>query len=104
MGLGNIWEIGTPTFSDAEIAQSKKVLDESGKELDYTPNDKRGGFFKGVLRKPMALAIWEEDGTHLENGIEVEHKKGDLKLDSEGDARYQLLGDKSSAGRQMLRY
>ena len=104
MGLGNIWEIGTPTFSDAEIAQSKKVLDENGKELDYTPNDKRGGFFKGVLRKPMALAIWEEDGTHLENGVEVEHKKGDLRLDSEGDARYQLLGDKSSAGRQMLRY
>ena len=104
MGLGNIWEIGTPTFSDAEIAQSKKVLDENGKELDYTPNDKRGGFFKGVLRKPMALAIWEEKGTHLENGIEVEHKKGDLKLDDEGDARYQLLGDKSSAGRQMLRY
>lgn len=104
MGLGNIWEIGTPTFSDAEIAQTKNVLDENGKELDYTPNDKRGGFFKGVLRKPMALAIWEEDGTHLENGVEVSHKKGDLKLDDEGDARYQLLGDKSSAGRQMLRY
>jgi hypothetical protein len=29
----------------------------------------------------MALAEWEEDGVHIENGIEVEHKKGDLKLD-----------------------
>ena len=104
MGLGNIWEIGTPTFSDAEIAQTKNVLDENGKELDYTPHDKRGGFFKGLLREPMALAIWEEDGTHMENGVEVSHKKGDIKLDEEGDARYQLLGNKSSAGRQMLRY
>ena len=40
----------------------------------------------------------------MENGIEVKHKKGDLFRDDDGDARYQLLGDKSSAGRQMLNY
>jgi hypothetical protein len=57
LGLGNIWEIGTPTFSDAEIAQAKNVLDENGNELDYSPNDARGGFFKGLFRDPMALAI-----------------------------------------------
>lgn len=36
--------------------------------------------------------------------MEVYHKKGDLKLDEDGDARYQLLGNKSAAGRQLLRY
>ena len=36
--------------------------------------------------------------------IEVKHKNGDLFRDDDGDARYQLLGDKSSAGRKMLNY
>jgi hypothetical protein len=33
-GLGNIWQTGTPTFSDREVAQAQKVRDENGNELD----------------------------------------------------------------------
>jgi len=33
-GLGNIWQTGTPTFSDREVAQAQKVRDSEGNELD----------------------------------------------------------------------
>jgi hypothetical protein len=34
MGLGNLYQTGTPTFSDREVAQTQKVRDENGNELD----------------------------------------------------------------------
>lgn len=37
------------------------------------------------------MATYDEDGTHTENGREVSHKAGDLKLDANGDPYYRLL-------------
>ena len=34
VGIGNIFETGAPSFSEREVAQSNKVLDENSKQLD----------------------------------------------------------------------
>lgn len=55
MGLGNVYEVGTPTFDVREVAQANKARDEFGNVLDWSPNE-RGGLFKGLFRPAMALA------------------------------------------------
>ena len=103
MGLGNVYEVGTPTFDVREVAQANKARDEHGNILDWSPNE-RGGFFKGLFRPSMALAVWDEDGSHVENGITVNHKAGDLKFDDKGDPYYEKLGNKEMYGRETLHY
>ncbi len=90
-------------FSDAEMAQANYMRDENGNILDWKPNDK-AGLWNGIFRNPAALAIYEEDGVHTENGITVPHKKGELMRDDNGNPFYQELGSKSAAGRELLRY
>lgn len=102
-GIGNLWEMGDPNFSDREVAQTKKVRDENGNELDWTPNDK-GGLLKGLWRPALVMASWDEDGTHIENGREVQHKKGELKLDKYGDPYTELLGNRDAYGKDVVKY
>lgn len=90
-------------FSDAEMAQANYMRDENGNVLDWKPNDK-AGLWNGVFRNPAALAIYEEDGVHEENGIMVYHKKGELQRDPNGNPFYQQLGSKSASGRELLKY
>lgn len=52
----------------------------------------------------MALAVYDEDGVHEENGRQVAHHKGDLKFDEEGMPYYEILGTKESYGREVLKY
>ena len=98
-GLGNIWEIGSPTFSDREVAQEQLVRDENGKLLDWTPNDKGG--LKALFTPTIALAIYEEDSI---DEMGVEHKKGDLKLDWKGDPYYEILGDRDGYNRDIAKF
>lgn len=103
MGTGNIWQIGDPVYSDREVAQANNVRDEFGRELDWTANDK-GGLIKGLFMPTMALASWDEDGVHIENGREVEHKKGDLKLDWKGDPYMEKLGNREGYGKDIVKW
>ena len=102
-GLGNIWQKGDAVFSDREVAQANYVRDENGNVLDWTANDK-GGLFKSIFSPTLALAIWEEDGEHMERGMVVEHKKGDLKLDENGDPYTEILGNRESYGRDIVKW
>lgn len=90
VGMGNIFQTGPAAFSEREVAQAYKALDEDGKELDWAPNDK-GGLWKALFRPTLALATWDEDGYHTENGREVYHHKGEHKYDSLGNPRYQVV-------------
>lgn len=102
-GLGSLFETGSPVFDVREVAQANKMRDENGNVLDWSPNDK-GGFLKGLLRPSAALAIYDEDGYHMEDGVQVFHHKGDYKLDEKGDPYYELIGNKSLYGRETLHY
>jgi hypothetical protein len=56
------------------------------------------------LRPSAALAIYDEEGYHMEDGVQVFHHKGDYKLDEKGDPYYELIGNKSLYGRETLHY
>lgn len=90
----------------AERAQNRKIYDPGrGTFLDITPND--GGFFKRmnnvVFGSTYALAAWDEDGEHTQDdGRRVKHRKGELKYDSDGMEYYEVLGDRSPYGKQLL--
>jgi hypothetical protein len=101
-GLGNIWHKGEAVFSDREVAQANYVRDENGNVLDWTANDK-GGPFKSIFAPTLALAIWEEDGEHMEHGMVVQHQKGELKLDENGDPYTEILGNRESYGRDIVK-
>lgn len=90
-------------FTDAEIAQANYVRDENGNVLDWTPNDK-GGLWKGIFRDPMALSVYEENGFHEENGVQVYHQKGEVQRDKKGNPFYQLVGSQNTSGKQILKY
>ena len=87
-----------------EIAESQEVVDyRTGESLGWTPEDK-GGLFKGLVRPSIVLATWDEDGTHIENGREVEHKVGDLKFNEKGLPYAELLGDRELRTKQLIGY
>ena len=91
-------------LSIREIAQTNKVYDvESGKWLDWTPNDK-GGLWKGLFREPLVLATYDNDEEVVENGRVVHHKKGDYKYDPiTGKPFYETLGNREIYDKDILR-
>lgn len=102
-GIKGLLYNGPSQFSIRELAQREKVQDQNGNELDWSPND-RGGLFKGLTRPTLVLAQWDEDGTHEVDGEIRQHKKGDLKYNSNGRPYYELLGDREMYGKDLLHY
>lgn len=100
-GITGIGSIGAPVFSMREIAQDSEAKDENGNGLGWTPNNH--GFFNSIFAPTMVLATYDEDGTHEENGRTVAHKKGEFKLNENGDPFYEKLGDRDPYGKEVLR-
>ena len=99
-GTANLWETGTPTFSDREVAQANFVRDENGNKLDWTPNDRSG--FKSLFNPALAYASYDED-VYDENGRLI-HQKGELKLDENGDPYTELLGNREAFNKDIVRW
>ena len=101
-------KIGERTRSVDELAQANKVLlnpSTAGDNLENaqwgdSPNDSFAEHFFDTL----VLAQYDEDGTHtdLVSGQTVEHKKGDLKLDQNGNFYYEKLDGRDIYGRRVL--
>ena len=103
MGITGIGKMGDPVFSIREIAQDNYVRDVDGTKLDWTPNQ-HAGLFRSIVDPTLALAVYDEDGTHEQNGVQIKHRKGDYKVDENGDFYYEKLGAKESYGRDVLRW
>ena len=56
-----------------------------------------------IFEPTVALATWDEDGMHEENGMQVMHKKGDYKINEFGDYYYETLGDREAYDKEILR-
>ena len=103
MGITGIGKMGDPIFSIREIAQDTYARDIDGTKLDWTPNQ-HAGLFRSIMDPTIAIAVYDEDGTHEQNGVQVKHRKGDYKVDENGDFYYEKLGAKESYGRDVLRW
>ena len=104
-GIKYLTEIttGTNDLSIREQAQNEKVFDfETGQFLDYTPNDKAGVISRFSM-PTLVLAQYDTDGTHIEDGVEVSHKAGDLKLNDNGKPYYETLGNREIYNKDVLR-
>ena len=99
-GTANLWETGSATFSDREVAQANYVRDENGNVLDWTPNDRSG--FKSFFTPALAYASYDED-VFDENGKLI-HQKGELKLDENGDPYTELLGNREAFAKDIVKW
>lgn len=107
-GIGELGKAGERTKSVEEIAQTKKVLlnpTEAGEDFKNakwgdTPNDSFFPYFFNTL----VLAQYDEDGEHKDplTGEVVQHKKGDLKLNPDGDVYYEALDGRDPTGKIVL--
>lgn len=100
-GLVNFREASAPTMSVREVGQQNKIFNvDTGKFEDWTPND--WGGLSAITRPTLVLAQWDEDGVHEVDGQQVAHRKGDLKFNEHGDPYYETLGNRSTAGKDIL--
>lgn len=107
VGVTRIGKIGPRTLSQDEIAQTQKVLLNptgvaNGEDPVYgnAPNE---SWFEDFW-DTRVMAAWDEDGTHVDpvTGKEVQHKKGDLKLNENGTYYYESLDGRSVYGKRIL--
>lgn len=106
--LTKLGRVDDPTKSADELAQSHKVLANpttAGANLENaqwedSPNDN----FFGNFFDTLVMAQYDEDGTHIDpiTGERVEHHKGDLKTNQEGEFYYEKLDGRDVYGRRVL--
>ena len=90
-------------FSIRELAQQNKVYDWDKKQwLDKSANDL--GLLDKLFGQTMVYAQWDEDGTHKDpnNGVLVNHKKGDWKTTDDGNFYIETLGAREVYGKKVV--
>lgn len=106
--LTQLGRVDEPTKSADELAQSHKVLANpttAGDNLENakwedSPNDN----FFGNFFDTLVMAQYDSDGTHVDpiTGEKVEHHKGDLKTNQDGEFYYEKLDGRDVYGRRVL--
>ena len=110
IGVGGFNTIEAPTKSAREEAQEQNIFDFSNKKtLDITPDSQSlfsnpFKFIKSIFSDPLVLATYDEDTKELDKftGEMVTHKKGDLKLNSNGKPYYETLAGRNPYSKQVL--
>ncbi len=91
-------------FTVREIAQTQKVLDSAtGKFKEATPNEE--GFIGALFgANTKVLAQFDEDGMHYDAdlGKDVNHFKGEYKMNEYGKPFYETLNKREVYGKQVL--
>ena len=102
-GRTSLDSISEGTSSIRELAQKSKIYDtKSGKFLDKSANDL--GLLGSWFNDTLVYAQYDEDGKHFDkfSGRDVTHRKGDYKLDDDGNFYTETLGDREVFGRQIV--
>ena len=105
--FGGIGSITPSELSTRELMQKSNIFDWDKQQFEnYSPNDvalekNLIGYVKS-LWQPLVQAQYEEDGVHQNpfTGQMIAHKKGDLKINDEGEFYYETLGSRSAYGKQ----
>lgn len=90
-------------FSLRELAQQSKVFDPETQEWsEKAANDL--SFIDKFFGDTLVYAQWDEDGTHIdvETGREINHVKGDWKVNEDGNLFLEKLGKREIYGKQIV--
>ncbi len=110
VGIAGINEISYPNKSMRELAQSSKIydpatntyLDKSVDELSLWRDP--AGYFKSIFGDPLVYATYDEDTEEIDpvTGNKVLHKKGEWKVNEEGEYYIEKLNGRSLIGKQVV--
>ena len=77
--------------------------------MDLSPNDKSLlsspiNYIKQIFSSPLVMAQWEDDNYHIDplTGEKKKHKKGDYKLNSEGQYYTETLNGRNPMNKRVL--
>lgn len=102
-GVFSLFGKGNATKSMRELAQQSKIWDtENQKWLDETADER--GVLKSLFGQSLVYATWDEDGVHEDpfTGRQIKHKKGDWKLNEDGQYYTETIGNRQSYDKQFV--
>ena len=109
-GTGARDEISSPSMSPMELAETQKIFDTATQKfMDLTPNDKSLlsspiNYIKQIFSSPLVMAQWDDDNYHIDplTGEKKKHRKGDYKLNSEGQYYTETLNGRNPMNKRVL--
>lgn len=110
IGVAGFNEVSKSGKSQRELAQNSKIFDPAtGKYLDVSVNDlgfwnNPTGYFKSLFDEPLVYATYDEDQTEIDpyTGNTITHKKGEWKLNEDGEYYTERLNGRSLMGKQVV--
>jgi len=107
IGVAGINEVAASDKSMRELAQSSKIYDPAtGTYLDKSVNDLSlwkdpVGYFKSIFGDPLVYATYDEDTEEIDpvTGNKVLHKKGEWKVNEDGEYYVEKLNGRSLIGK-----
>lgn len=110
IGVGGINKKEESPFSARELAQQQNIFNsETGNFENYTPNDMSFTedpikWLKNLYQDPLVLATYDQDTIDYDpiSGEWVLYKKGQNKLNDQGQYYYETLNGRSTHGKEVL--
>lgn len=110
IGVAGFNEVSKSDKSQRELAQNSKIYDPaSGKYLNVSVNDisfwnNPVGYFKSLFDDPLVYATYDQDETEIDpyTGNTITHKKGEWKVNDEGEYYTERLNGRSLIGKQVV--
>lgn len=110
IGVSGINQVAYSNKSRRELAQGSKIFDPStGKFLDKSVDDLSlfkdpVGYFQSILGDPIVYATYDKDTEEVDpnTGNKVLHKKGEWKVNADGEYYTEKLDGRSLIGKQTV--
>lgn len=110
IGISGINKVEDSNISMRELAQNSKIYDtKTGEFLEDTVNDislftNPIKYFKSLESDPLVYATYDKDTVEIDKftGKLVEHKKGDWKVNDDGEYYTEILNGRSLIGKEIV--
>lgn len=102
-GRTGLYSIEDSDLSLRELAQQEKVFDtKTNTWSEKSANDLN--IFSKFFGDTLVYAQWDEEGIHVDpaTGRSVTHKKGDWKINQDGNLYLETLGNREVYGKQVV--
>ena len=110
IGVAGFNEVSKSDKSQRELAQNSKIYDPaSGKYLNVSVNDisfwnNPAEYIKSLFDDPLVYATYDQDETEVDpyTGNTITHKKGEWKVNDDGEYYTERLNGRSLIGKQVV--